>query len=96
MTAVLSPAPAGWQRRAACARPGIDPEWFFPVPGGSGKRAKGVCARCPVTAPCLADALDRPAEADHGVRGGLTAPQRRRLRRAPRGQGGAELGGRAR
>jgi WhiB family redox-sensing transcriptional regulator len=77
-----------WRQRAACARPGIDPEWFFPEPGHQGKRAKRICARCPVRDACLAAALAIPEAEDHGVRGGLTARERLRLRR--------QLAGRAR
>jgi WhiB family redox-sensing transcriptional regulator len=70
-----------WRQQAACARPGIDPEWFFPEPGQQGKRAKRICARCPVQAPCLAAALQLPEREDHGVRGGLTERERLKLRR---------------
>ena len=40
--------------------------------------AKAVCARCPVVAECLAEALDRIPD---GVAGGLTEDERRALRR---------------
>jgi WhiB family redox-sensing transcriptional regulator len=86
---LLGPAAgADWRRWAACARPGVDPELFFPAPGQQGTGAKRICSRCPVRAPCLADALAVPADDDHGVRGGMNAQERRRLRR--------ELAGRAR
>jgi WhiB family transcriptional regulator, redox-sensing transcriptional regulator len=85
----LRPAGGGdWRQQAACARPGIDPEWFFPDPGQQGKRAKRICARCPVRDACLTSALAIPEADDHGVRGGLTARERLRLRR--------QLAGRAR
>jgi WhiB family redox-sensing transcriptional regulator len=64
----------------ACTAPGVDPELFFPKLGGTAKPAKRICARCPVKALCLADALAIPAAQDHGVRGGLTRTERRRLR----------------
>ncbi len=89
MTAMLrSPvlSTARWRDRAACAAPGVDPEWFFPAPGQQGKHAKRICARCPVKAECLADALAVPEADDHGVRGGLTARERLRLRREPAGR----------
>ncbi len=50
-----------WLRRAACVDE--DPELFFPV-GTAGpalrdtEAAKDVCARCPVSAQCLAFALE--------------------------------------
>lgn len=70
-----------WRQRAACARPGVDPEWFYPPKNGSGKRAKRVCAGCPVQAPCLKDALSLRLADDHGIRAGTTARERARLRR---------------
>lgn len=70
---------AGWRRRAACARPGVDPELFFPDQGERGKvaQAKRICAGCPVRAACLADALATPATRDYGIRGGTTREERR-------------------
>lgn len=70
-----------WRDRAACL--GLDPELFFPVsdvgPGAvQTAAAKAVCARCPVRAECLADALD--AGNDYGVWGGLTEDERRALK----------------
>jgi hypothetical protein len=72
--------PVDWRRRAACARPGVDPDLFFPFPGEHGKaaRAKRICGRCPVRAACLADAMATRDE--FGVRGGLTPKERQRLR----------------
>jgi WhiB family transcriptional regulator, redox-sensing transcriptional regulator len=78
------PAPhagTGWHDRAACRD--SDPELFFPV-GKAGPalvqiaRAKQVCARCPVCAPCLAWALETGQEA--GVWGGTSEDERRALR----------------
>jgi WhiB family transcriptional regulator, redox-sensing transcriptional regulator len=84
VTAARSPALAGWRRLAACAAAGIDPEWFFPAKGGSARRAKRICARCPVKAPCLAEALALPPAHDDGVRGGTTPAERRWLRERAR------------
>ena len=62
-----------WRDRAACRD--SDPEIFFPRPGGTGaRRAKAVCARCPVTAECLAHAARTPER--HGVWGGLAERER--------------------
>jgi WhiB family redox-sensing transcriptional regulator len=72
-------SPARWRQRAACAAPDVDPELFFPEKGGAAGPAKRICADCPVKAPCLADALATHDE--HGIRGGLTVRERRRLRR---------------
>ncbi|EOD70187.1 MULTISPECIES: WhiB family transcriptional regulator [Amycolatopsis] len=75
----------GWAELAACKDE--DPELFFPISEvGPGARqtaqAKAVCARCPVRAECLGYALDNGL--DHGVFGGTTADERRRLvRTAP-------------
>ncbi|WP_236706559.1 WhiB family transcriptional regulator, partial [Frankia sp. ACN1ag] len=61
-----------------------DPELFFPI-GTTGpaerqvEEAKAVCARCAVTADCLAWALDTGQ--DSGVWGGLSEDERRALRR---------------
>jgi WhiB family redox-sensing transcriptional regulator len=86
VTAALSPGPAHWRQWAACARPGIDPEVFFPPKGGSARRARRICASCPVQAPCLADALaTSPWDDVHGgIRAGTTARERERMRRRAR------------
>jgi WhiB family redox-sensing transcriptional regulator len=71
-----------WAEFAACKDE--DPELFFPVSEvGPGARqvaqAKAVCARCPVREICLGFALDEGL--DHGVFGGQTADERRKLTR---------------
>ena len=56
-------------------------ELFFPISESAEfqvKRAKEICQSCPVQGSCLQFAL-RTGE-DHGVWGGLTASERRRLR----------------
>jgi hypothetical protein len=67
-----------WRSRAACR--GVDPDLFFPLPhdGEGVDRAKAVCVVCPVRNQCLDEALRRIPE---GIAGGLTATERRRLRR---------------
>lgn len=70
-----------WRHRAACREE--DPELFFPLSEmGPGARqaaeAKAVCARCPVRAECLDYALENGL--DHGIFGGLTEEERRRVR----------------
>ncbi|WP_181139802.1 WhiB family transcriptional regulator [Streptomyces sp. Ru71] len=74
-----------WLRHAACV--GEDPELFFPV-GTSGpalrdiEAAKRVCARCPVSAPCLTYALGSGPAA--GVWGGTYEEERAELLRTPK------------
>jgi hypothetical protein len=74
----------GWRDRAACRDVHVDPELFYPA-AASGTAydaqvasAKAVCARCPVIAECLAEALLR---IPHGIAGGMTEHERRQLRR---------------
>ncbi|MFD0887055.1 WhiB family transcriptional regulator, partial [Streptosporangium algeriense] len=74
-----------WRDRADCQS--VDPELFFPRVADTrgGERAetrayaaaRKVCARCPVQQECRAYALDRDER--HGMWGGLTPGQRRRL-----------------
>lgn len=66
-----------WQSLAACT--GADPDLFFPDRGELALAAKVVCAACPVREQCLAHALI--FHEDHGVWGGTTPTERRRLRR---------------
>jgi WhiB family redox-sensing transcriptional regulator len=71
-----------WMLDAECTRE--PPEIFYPEPGSrSVTEAKKVCARCIVTAQCLAYALAH-GELDYGVWGGLSVTERRELARAPR------------
>ena len=77
-----------WQDQAACCQPGPDgsppsPELFWPV-GTAGPalrqtdQAKAICRSCPVQTLCLEWALDALPE---GIAGGLTADERRTLKR---------------
>lgn len=68
-----------WMRDAACR--GMDPELFFPEKGASWdvQEARGVCAGCPVRTECLTYAMDHTER--HGVWGGTSERERRRLRR---------------
>ena len=71
-----------WRDRAACLDE--DPELFFPV-GNTGPaldqidEAKLVCHRCEVMQACLKWAVDSGQDA--GVWGGLSADERRSLKR---------------
>jgi hypothetical protein len=66
---------------AACARPGVDPELFFPdeYHSASVAEAREVCLSCPVRAQCLA----LFGELSYGIVAGLTASERRRARSRP-------------
>ncbi len=72
-----------WQTRAACRGP--DASVFFPpstperidVRADRERRAKSICARCPVRRPCL-DFAVRTHEA-HGIWGGSTELERHSL-----------------
>lgn len=64
-----------WQTDALCAQ--TDPEAFFPEKGNSPRDAKRVCADCPVATLCLEYALRENMQ--HGIWGGLTTLERRRL-----------------
>jgi WhiB family redox-sensing transcriptional regulator len=66
-----------WADFGRCA--GVDPDVFFPRPGDDTSRAKSLCQQCPVRSACLEWALDTNQK--HGIWGGMTEGQRRRLRR---------------
>jgi WhiB family redox-sensing transcriptional regulator len=69
-----------WMLRALCrdAAPGA----FFPSDGVGVERARHVCAGCPVQAECLEYALE--FRIDHGVWGGCSERERRRILRQRR------------
>ena len=71
--------PPEWMAGGLCAE--VDPELWFPEKGGSTREAKQLCARCPVHPECLAYAIAHRER--HGVWGGTTERERRRMRRAP-------------
>ncbi|MCP5026575.1 MAG: WhiB family transcriptional regulator [Actinomycetia bacterium] len=58
------------------------PELFFPSDGVGVEVAKKVCEACPMQARCLDYALDN--RIDHGVWGGTSERQRRRILRSRR------------
>lgn len=74
----------GW--RTGAARAGMGPALFFPdgeradVAVEDVRRAKAVCAGCPVRAACLEFAL--VTHQDYGVWGGTSESERYQLRRA--------------
>ena len=75
--------PPEWTAGGLCAQ--VDPELFFPELGGSTREAKAVCAGCEVRAECLAHALAHHER--HGVWGGLSERERRRMHRPVLRQG---------
>jgi WhiB family redox-sensing transcriptional regulator len=70
---------AKWQNSAAC-RAEVDDSIWFPADRADIVLAKFICARCPVRAECLRDALanegGRTGEYRHGIRGGMTPEER--------------------
>jgi WhiB family redox-sensing transcriptional regulator len=53
------------------------PATFFPSDGVGVDRARKICATCPVKDPCLTYALEN--RIDHGVWGGTSERERRRI-----------------
>ncbi len=76
--AVDPPGVEEWWPRAGCR--GMDPNLFFADDDESITAAKAVCRTCPVSDECLEYAMR--GRIDHGVWGGMTDAERRRLRRS--------------
>lgn len=98
---MAAPDDNAWLEQAACR--GEPTHLWFPAKGGNKgggadlySEARPFCARCPVTAECLDDALEAEASNQYrrvGMWGGLTpterrAEARRRRAAAPRAQDG--------
>jgi WhiB family redox-sensing transcriptional regulator len=66
-----------WRTDAACN--GMNPDLFFPELGEDARPAKEVCRGCPVRERCLEYAMAN--RETHGVWGGRSEKERRRLRR---------------
>lgn len=60
---------------APCSQ--VDPELFFPEPGGTWRRAKEICGTCPYTVRCLQTALDTGVT--YGIWGGVSMRNRKKL-----------------
>jgi WhiB family redox-sensing transcriptional regulator len=69
-----------WMADGICASK--PPALFFPSDGVGVEKAKSICADCPVKNVCLEYALEN--HIDHGVWGGTSERQRRRIARARR------------
>ncbi|MBW3610842.1 MAG: WhiB family transcriptional regulator [Actinobacteria bacterium] len=64
------------------------PSRFFPSDGVGVDVARRICATCPVKEPCLEYALDQ--RVDHGVWGGASERERRRILKRRRAAKGAD------
>jgi WhiB family redox-sensing transcriptional regulator len=69
-----------WMPQGRCRE--IPPGTFFPSDGVGVEAARRICAECPVKAPCLEYALLH--RIDHGVWGGSSERERRRILRQRR------------
>jgi WhiB family transcriptional regulator, redox-sensing transcriptional regulator len=69
-----------WEERARCGQ--YDPEIFFDPTTRAERRAKSICAQCPVRLDCLACALT--VRAEFGVWGGMNVKERTSLLRRSR------------
>ena len=77
-----------WMAKGKCRD--VAPATFFPSDGVGVDVARRICATCPMQAPCLEYALRN--KIDHGVWGGASERERRRIarrRRLERLPGGA-------
>ncbi len=70
----------GWMADGNCRSE--SPSLFFPSDGVGVEVARRVCATCPVKSPCLEYALRNGI--DHGVWGGASERERRRIARRRR------------
>lgn len=66
-----------WMKAALCQDQ--PPSHFFPSDGVGVEAARRLCETCPVKSPCLEYALAE--RIDHGVWGGTSERERRRIRR---------------
>jgi WhiB family redox-sensing transcriptional regulator len=71
---------AEWMSQGKCRS--LPPETFFPSDGVGVEIARRICADCPVKDPCLEYAMAN--HIDHGVWGGTSERERRRIARSRR------------
>lgn len=69
-----------WMAEGKCRE--VPPATFFPSDGVGVEVARRICATCPMQAPCLEYALRN--KIDHGVWGGASERERRRIARRRR------------
>ena len=74
-----------WMAEGNCSS--TAPSTFFPSDGVGVDAARKICEGCPVKAPCLEYALHN--RIDHGVWGGTSERERRRILRQRRQQAAA-------
>src|SRR5580698_11089526 len=74
------PVETSWMAEGKCRE--LPPEVFFPSDGVGVEVARRICADCPAKAPCLEYALYNRIE--HGVWGGASERERRRIARQRR------------
>lgn len=69
-----------WMDEGRCRD--LDPATFFPSDGAGVEAARRICEECPVRVTCLEFALVN--RVDHGVWGGASERERRRILRSRR------------
>jgi WhiB family redox-sensing transcriptional regulator len=74
-------AATAWMAKGNCRL--YPPATFFPSDGVGVEKARKICAGCPVAEACLEYALDH--RIDHGVWGGCSERERRRILKRRRG-----------
>ena len=77
-----------WMPRGLCAS--LPPSTFFPSDGAGVEEARKICAGCPVKKQCLEHALEQ--RIDHGVWGGCSERERRRILKRRRAARAATVG----
>jgi WhiB family redox-sensing transcriptional regulator len=80
---LFAPAEDDWRSSSLCSQlPVAEADaLFFPQRGQSRKAARALCSECPVRGPCLEFALNDEDALAHGVWGGTSSRERRKLRR---------------
>ncbi len=80
-------SPTAWMAQGNCRN--YPPATFFPSDGVGVDRARAICKGCPVTDKCLEYALEERIE--HGVWGGCSERERRRILKRRRGLPASQL-----
>ena len=75
-----------WMQHGLCRQ--LAPSTFFPNDGVGVEVARRICATCPVQEPCLEYALAE--RIDHGVWGGASERERRRIAKRRRQEAAAK------
>ncbi len=74
-TELFDDSETAWMMQGNCRL--YPPATFFPSDGVGVDKARKICVGCPVTEPCLEYALEN--RIDHGVWGGCSERERRRI-----------------